>query len=474
MSDKMDALIQRMAELTETVKSGHTDPATLDWDAVSAKFQEQIDATVDARVQEKLDAQPVFKGHPVYAETVDKAIKAGGLNGNRYSTMVKHIGQDGFYKDWVGNRHKAVDMWLAYRLMSKGSFLMPDRVARPSEDLQNAIKALTSTGTGTGDELVPTNMAAELWEDVHLSNVLVSNLDRVPMTSNPMDLPSALGSITFRKGVENTAWTASDPATYKNTLTVTEVGGEVDWSYTLDEDAIVALMPAVRMTIARNAGEYMDGFALNADSTVTATGNINSDDAVPAADSYYISDGADGIRHLYIADKATQMYNMNGVLTDAGITLTLALMGKYAADPRQLLYVCDVGTYIRGFLNATTTSAPGTFIKSEADVGYSIIATGQVASYRGSPIVIPSLAPKTEADGKLSATAASNTLGQVSIVNRTQWKVGFLRDMMIEVDRDIQKRQMIMVVSYRQAIGCNGLRTAATHTAGIRNINISS
>jgi hypothetical protein len=46
--------------------------------------------------------------------------------------------------------------------------------------------------------------------------------------------------------------------------------------------------------------------------------------------------------------------------------------------------------------------------------------------------------------------------------------------MMIEVDRDIQKRQTIMVVSYRQAIGCRGTRSTATHTAGMRNINISS
>jgi HK97 family phage major capsid protein len=304
MSDKMDALIQRMAELTETVKSGHTDPATLDWDTVSAKFQEQIDATVNARIKAELDARPVYKGHPIYAETVDKAIKAGGLNGNRYGSMVKHMAQSGYYTDWVGNKHKPIDLWLAYRLMSKGSLLMPDRVAPPSQDLQNAIKALTSTGTGTGDELVPTDLAAQLWEDVHLSNVLVSNLDRLAMTSNPMDLPNALGDVTFRKGTENVAFTAGDPATAKNTLTVTEVGAEVDWSYTLDEDAIVALMPAVRTTIARNAGEYMDGFALNADSTLAATGNINSDDALPDADSYYLSAGQDGIRHLYIADSS--------------------------------------------------------------------------------------------------------------------------------------------------------------------------
>jgi len=244
----------------------------------------------------------------------------------------------------------------------------------------------------------------------------------------------------------------------------------VDWSYSLEEDAVVALMPAVRMTIARNAGEYVDGFVLNADSTATSS-NINTD-ATPDADSYYLSAGQDGIRHQVITDYSSMLYNMNGALTDAGILYGLGLMGKYAVDPRQLLYVCDVNTYIKGFLDASTSGAPGTFIKSEADVGFSIIATGQVASYRGTPIVIPVLAGKTQADGTISATAASNTVGQLMIPNRTQWKVGFMRDVEIEVDRDIQKRQIIMVVSYRVAVGCRGTRSSATHTAGLRNITV--
>jgi len=132
-----------------------------------------------------------------------------------------------------------------------------------------------------------------------------------------------------------------------------------------------------------------------------------------------------------------------------------------------------VRTYIRGFLNATTTSSPGTFLTSEADTGYSIIVTGQVGSYRGIPLVIPTMAGRAEADGKQSATASSNTLGFVAFLNRSQWKVGFMRDVQIEVDRDIQKRQMIMVVSYRVAVGCRGTRSSAQHTAGIRNILVT-
>ena len=77
---------------------------------------------------------------------------------------------------------------------------------------------------------------------------------------------------------------------------------EQNWSYTLQEDAVIAMMPALRRRLAISGAEIIDDFALNADSTNAATGNINLDDADPANDSYYISDGQDGIRHLWIVD----------------------------------------------------------------------------------------------------------------------------------------------------------------------------
>ena len=50
------------------------------------------------------------------------------------------------------------------------------------------------------------------------------------------------------------------------------------------------------------------------------------------------------------------------------------------------------------------------------------------------------------------------------------WYAGFRRDLMIETDRDIQKRMYIMVTSMRQAVAAFGTRSTAKHTAGIRNI----
>ena len=47
---------------------------------------------------------------------------------------------------------------------------------------------------------------------------------------------------------------------------------------------------------------------------------------------------------------------------------------------------------------------------------------------------------------------------------------GIRSELLIEVDRDIQKRQYIMVTSLREAVAARGTRSSATHTAGVYNI----
>ncbi len=216
----------------------------------------------------------------------------------------------------------------------------------------------------------------------------------------------------------------------------------------------------------------MDAFIVNADSTNAATGNINLDDADPDDDSYYLSDGQDGIRHLHLVDNTGQTTDCAGALTDAKLTTMLATMGKYAADPSRLAFTCDIGTYLNGFLS-TGTGAPGSFITTLEKLGPNgILIAGMLASYRGVPILVSGQYPTSEADGKAAANAASNTKGGLSCYHRDMWKAGFRRQLLIEVDKLIQKRQMVMVSSFRIAIGAHGTRSAAKHTAGLRNITI--
>ena len=458
----LDNVLQRMTELTDAVKAAKQPKQELQWEDIQRDFGDQLETLVAAQIEEKSKSAPVYRtaGEMIAA---DRASMLVGED-NRYRRDIKSIAKDGYVRSGT-QRVKAIDFAMSALLLQKAHGLMPDRVKAPSEDLLEAAKALTSTGSGTGDELVPTGMAAQLWEDIFLASRIAANLTTIAMPTNPFDVPLGLGDVTWRKGTENTATTASDPATAKSVLTATELVTEVNWSYTLEEDSIVALMPAIRSRLGISGAEIVDSFMLNADATNAATGNINLDDADPDDASYYLTGGQDGIRHLWIVDNTGQEVNAGGdALADADITGALANMGKYAVNPEQVMMICDASTYLNGFLTLTNAVTVDKFGPQ------AVVLTGQLAAYRGIPIIVSASQSLTEADGKVSTTGGNNTLGQISIVNRNMWYAGFRREMLVEVDRDIQKRQWILVNSIRPAVAAYGTRSTTTHTAGVRNI----
>jgi len=284
------------------------------------------------------------------------------------------------------------------------------------------------------------------------------------MPTDPFDIPLGLGDVTWRKGGQGQVSTPQNVATGKSTLTATEQIAEVDWSYNLDEDSVVAMMPSLRRRLGISGGEQMDAFSLNADATATSTLNINSDDGTPDADSYYLTSGQDGIRHLYIVDNTAQHVNAGGdALADADMTAALNLLAKYGLDLNSVRIVPGIGAYF-AMLGLTAVATVDKYGPQAT------ILKGELARYRGVPVLPSASQPKAEADGKLSVTAASNTLGTISFYNRNMWTVGFRRGLLIEVDKNIRTRELYMVVSFRIAVAAHGTRSTATHSSGIRNI----
>jgi hypothetical protein len=94
------------------------------------------------------------------------------------------------------------------------------------------------------------------------------------------------------------------------------------------------------------------------------------------------------------------------------------------------------------------------------------VLTGQLSNYAGIPVIPTSSIALAEDDGKLSTTGANNDEGTILITHRDMWKVGFRRNLMLEMFRDVQKRSVILVASFRIAVAARGTRSTATHTAG--------
>lgn len=469
-------ILEQMSEITNAVKE-RGNSATFQWDTADDEFRQNVDALVAERVEEVLQKSPVRRVPGTIIRADGEAADLNELRKNRYFPALKDFA--------AGQRHRyggvsmqPFDLWLAGKMLeaqqSLKSAQIPGVASGPSDDLKAAIKALTSDTTGFGDELVPTDMANMLWDDIYLASIIAPQMVNITMPTNPFDVPLGLGDVTFRKGTQNQATTETSPSTAKSTLTATEQVAEQNWSYTLDEDAIIAMAPALRANLVRAAGETIDAFILNADGTNAATGNINLDDANPPDDAYYLTEGQDGLRHQWLVDNSSQGTGAGGdALTDADITATLALMGKYAVNPEQVRMVMDPTTYLKGMLSSAS-GAPGENVITMDKFGpQAVVMTGQLASYRGIPLLVSGESPLTEADGKVSATSGNNTLGQITFWNRLMWYLGFRRNVMMEIDRDIQRRSYIMVTSLRLAVAAHGTRSGNTHTAGIYNISVS-
>jgi len=333
------------------------------------------------------------------------------------------------------------------------------------EDWGQSLKAaMDSTTAGSGDELVQTQEARTLWDDVNLETSVASLFNSIQMPSNPFLLPVQLGDVNWYPGTENVASKSTNLATARRTLTAFELVAEVPWSYDLDEDSVIAMMEELRRTLMRNAREVIDDVALNADTTVT--NGINSDGATitptDAGKAQWLL-GFNGLLHLPLIT-ATAMANDHNAAASTGMFNELrGLTGKYAIRPSENAFVCDIATYL-------ASVGLSTFQTIDKFGPQATLLTGQLGQVEGIPIIVSEQMVKAAADGKVTDGTAGTT-GRLLLVNKTQWRMGFKRELTIETVRDAQKRQNIMVVSFRIALqDQTGEASTETHTALQYNI----
>lgn len=330
-----------------------------------------------------------------------------------------------------------------------------------------AAKAMDSTTAGSGDELVPTLEAAQLWMDVNLDTVVLPLLQQTPMMSNPYQMPLQLGATNWYPTTENIQTQVSNLTTARTTLTAFGLKTGVPFSDELTEDAIIALVPELRRSLSRDAAEVIDDVLLNGDTTVT--NGINSDGATissaTAGKAHWLL-GFDGLIHLPLVDNTSQGFDLNAAPTAAAYNRVLVKMGKYAAPSRRgdVAFITDVTTAIKSlaideFETVDTAGARAT------------LSSGEILNAYGKPLVHTAQIRAADTDGKVTDSGNSEENGRILGVNTTQWRVGFRRQITMETEREAGKGQTTLYLSFRIALAeRTGARSTATHTALAYNI----
>ena len=265
------------------------------------------------------------------------------------------------------------------------------------------------------------------------------------MPSNPFDVPLELGDVNWYPGAANTVATSTDLATAKQTLKAHELVGMVPWAYELEEDAVIAMMAEVRSTLVRNAAQVLDDVLLNADTTLT--NNINHDGAALATSTvgkaHYLI-GFDGLVHQPLVNNTAMGSDYNAAPAASMFNALRRKMGKYGLRPSELAFVTDIGTYI-------AVQAVESFQTVDKLGSHATLLTGQLGAIEGVPLIVSEQLSPADSDGKVTAAGNVADRGRLLLVNRTQWRKGVKRELLIETERGIQRRKNVMVVSMRIA-----------------------
>jgi HK97 family phage major capsid protein len=347
---------------------------------------------------------------------------------------------------------------------------LPDEYESKFQSLADKVRRYTMTtgGEGTGAELIDTVMLPRLFQDIQSATLVANLFPQIDMPSQKVEL-SSLGDVTFYKpSGEGVAVSATDLATRKQTLTAYTVKAQVDISDEEDEDAVIALLPAIRANLIRNAKEAIDEALLNADASTGKT-NINyykADGAdIPTSSRFLL--GFDGLIHYCLNEMSTYCATDLGALTIDDFGALISKLGKYADVPSRCAFIIDRWVKNKAILLDE-------FLTVDKMGAQATILTGQIGEVFGVPVVLSGQLQKADANGVVNQTGGSNTLGRIVLVNRDMWVFGIRRNIRVAVQRDEPKTLSSIVVSMRIALQCYGDRASSQycHTALGYNVTV--
>jgi HK97 family phage major capsid protein len=354
------------------------------------------------------------------------------------------------------------DYWsllLGQKLLQARGAALPveyeSRLAALSEKL-----AMTSAGSGSGEELVEVAQSADLLRDIYLATNVMSALPAINMPTGQMKLSQITSDAVFYKpSAEATAVTATDLATAERDFIARTLKAQIDVSDELVEDSIIALLPQLRVILLQNAAQAIDEAILNADAS-TGKQNINYYAASGGSDLSTATRfllGFDGLIHLALNEASSMTVDV-GTLEIGDFISLLAKMSKYGINPKSVLFIMDLWTYLK----AIQLDDVSTFDKMGAKA---TLSTGELAQIWGIPIIVSEQIAKSNATGQVDQTAGNNTKGRIIAVNKRSWRVGLARPVTVRTERSESKTLTSLVVSFRLALQCFGDRSSATHTA---------
>ena len=297
-------------------------------------------------------------------------------------------------------------------------------------------KDLTTDSGEPGTHLTPTDLSSVLQERLYVESAVAASFasQEIQMPSNPFKLPVATIRPAFVRHTTDIATAAVDDTqrTANVTLDAEKLISRVDYSYELDEDAIMAVLPMITNQLAGAAAEAFEDNLINGQ----VSGNI--DRGYTAADSI-----CDGLR--YMAEQVAGIqYNVNGPVEIADVVGARKVMGKWGTRPSDTVLI----TSYKAYNDIVALDQVSTLEKIGSNAS---IVSGIVPQIFGMDVIPSSALLDTVGDaGLVTSTSGNNIKGQFLMVYKPAFTVGVRRDFTIETDRAITTQSNQVVASFRR------------------------
>ena len=299
-------------------------------------------------------------------------------------------------------------------------------------------KALTTTGTGTGGELMPSDLSGDLQARLYLESMIAAEFasSEIDMPTNPFTFPLITTRPTFKKGSEapGSDPDASEPGTGEIVFNAKKLIGMSEYSYESNEDAIISILPMLTEQMAAAAADALETALLNGDTAASQDSDVTAGDAETLFN---------GLRKLALAVASLKMDLSTGGLSAANILAMKKAMGKYGMKQRDLLLIPGVSGYndLIGLSETLTAEKVGNTAAR--------ILTGDAPSLYGIRIIASDrIRENLNASGVYDGV--TTTKGSVLLVHRPSFMLGVRRGFLVEVDVDKKRQVNSVVASFRR------------------------
>lgn len=285
-------------------------------------------------------------------------------------------------------------------------------------------------------EWVPTQLSARLQEKIELALKVAALHDRIPMPTQPYDLPYIAGQTTAY--IAGEAVDEDSPRFKKSAVTAGKVqfnakkiAVRVLFTEELTEDSLIPILPLLKKDITKAVARAIEDATVNGDTSGTHqdTDVVDDRDARKAWMGY---------RKI-----AQATMDFNNTLSLTNLRSFRGLMGVYGVDVPDLALVCSIG----GYLKLLEIEQVRTLEKYGPKA---TVITGELAKIDNIPIIVTE---KMRDDLTIAGVYDGIDVSRTGLVliHKPSVLYGDRRIITVKTDFDIERDQNILVCTQRLA-----------------------